>query len=156
MRHARWPFHQTDRTSLPEALSQTLRDSALTAPSNCGACSMEPYCEPLTEITMASIPSLSRRTGGSSPTGRAQEATTAWSASGVFRMECSSDTSTKIQIMFYSFINNVAYSPNGSLFAYARGDFRVVVARNPLSATPSLACINQLRSLIAQRLGLMR
>jgi len=56
----------------------------------------------------------------------------------------------------YSFINNVAYSPNGSLFAYARGDFRVVVARNPLSATPSLACINQLRSLIAQRLGLMR
>src|SRR5437868_1091662 len=73
MRHARWPFRQTDRTSLPEALSQTLRDSALTAPSNCGACSMELYCEPLTEITMASIPSLSRRTGGSSPTGRAQE-----------------------------------------------------------------------------------
>ena len=100
MRHARWPFRQTDRTSLPEALSQTLRDSALTAPSNCGACSMELYCEPLTEITMASIPSLSRRTGGSSPTGRAQEATTAWSASGGFRMECSSDTSTKIQIMF--------------------------------------------------------
>ena len=56
----------------------------------------------------------------------------------------------------YSFINNVAYSPNGSLFAYARGDFRMVVPRNLLSATPSLACINQLRSLIAQRLGLMR
>jgi WD40 repeat protein len=31
----------------------------------------------------------------------------------------------------YSFINSVAYSPKGKLFAYARGDFRVVVATAP-------------------------